>query len=73
MSAVKGSALPQAKLTERVIPLVRELHAAGISTRRLGRGLDVDHTAIWLAVSAYPVLRVDGSVEHRYRTWDHVR
>lgn len=73
MSFHKGSALPQSKLNERLIPVVRELHAAGITTRRLGRGLGVNHTTVWLAVRSHPVLRADGHVERRYYTWDHVR
>lgn len=70
---VRGSSLPQSKLTERIVPVVRELVAAGIPIRALGRGLDVDHTTIWQAVKTYPVLRADGQVERRYYTWDHVR
>lgn len=73
MSIQRGTALPQAKLTERLVPLVRELHHAGITTRLLGRGLGVNHVSIWLAVTADPILRVDGTVERRYRTWNHVR
>lgn len=73
MSFQKGSALPQSKLTERLIPVVRELHAAGITTRQLGRGLGVNHTTVWLAVRTFPTLRADGQVERRYHTWDHVR
>lgn len=73
MSTSRGSALPQSKLTERLVPIVRELHSAGITTRRLGRGLGMNHTAIWQAVTTYPVLKADGQVERRYMTWDHVR
>lgn len=68
-----GSALPQSKLTERLIPVIRELHAAGITTRRLGRGMGVNHTAIWQVVTAVPVMDARGLVERRYLTWDHVR
>lgn len=70
---VRGSNLPQSKLSERIVPVVRELHSAGITTRRLGQALGVDHTAIWQAVRTYAVLRADGQVERRYYTWDHVR
>lgn len=69
----RGSNLPQSKLTERLIPVVRALHDAGVTTRRLGKGLGMNHTAIWQAVRTYPVLRADGTVERRYYTWDHVR
>ena len=69
----RGSALPQSKLTERVVPVLRELHVAGITTRRLGRGLGVNHTTVWLAVTTYPQLQADGRVQRRYLTWDHVR
>lgn len=70
---IRGTALPQSKLTERLIPVIRELHAAGITTRRLGRALGMHHTAIWQAVTSVPVMDVRGQVERRYLTWDHVR
>lgn len=66
----RGSTLPQSKLTERLVPVIRELHAAGITTRRLGRGMGVNHTAIWQAVTAVPVMDARGLVERRYLTWD---
>lgn len=69
----RGTALPQSKLTERLVPVLRELHAAGVSTRQLRRGLGVNHTAIWQAVRTFEVMRADGQVERRFYTWDHVR
>lgn len=68
-----GSETHKAKLTEFVIPVIRELRTAGISTRQLGRGLGVDHTAIWQATTQYPQLRTDGRIDYRYYTWNHVR
>ena len=73
MNIPRGTALPQSKLTERLIPVIRELHSAGITTRRLGRGMGVNHTAIWQAVTFVPVMDARGQVERRYLTWDHVR
>jgi uncharacterized protein (DUF433 family) len=55
----RGSEAKNAKLDERAVPLIRELNAAGISTRLLARGFDVTHCAIWQAVNYY--------------TWNHVR
>lgn len=69
----RGTNLPQSKLTERIVPVLRALHDAGITTRRLAKGLGVNHSTVWLAISTYPMLREDGTVERRYYTWDHVR
>lgn len=55
----RGSDTKNAKLTEQIVPVIRELHAAGISLRYLSRGFGVHHTAIWQAVNYY--------------TWNHVR
>lgn len=73
MNVRRGTALPQAKLSEGVIPVVRALYGAGITTRELGKAFGVNHTAVWQAVTTYPVLKADGRVERRYYTWDHVR
>jgi DNA invertase Pin-like site-specific DNA recombinase len=55
----RGTETKNAKLTESVIPVIRELNAAGITTRELGKAFGVHHTAIWQAVNYY--------------TWNHVR
>jgi len=41
MTIHRGTALPQSKLTERLVPVIRELHAAGITTRRLGKAVAI--------------------------------
>ena len=58
-TSYRGSITHKAKLTEKLIPVIRDLHAAGITTRELGRAFGVHHTAIWQAVNYY--------------TWNHVR
>lgn len=57
--AYRGSETKNSKLNERVVPVIRERHAAGESTRQLGKEFGVNHTAIWQAVNFY--------------TWNHVR
>ena len=73
MNVSRGTALPQSKLTERLVPVIRDLHAAGVTTRQLGRGLGVNHTAIWQAVTSVLVTDASGRIGRRYLTWDHVR